>query len=100
MLDLGFAERAEDDDVVDAIEKFRTEMLAQRVRNLFLDCLPILGAMLEYEHAADVRRHDDHGVSEIHRAPLRIRESTVVENLQKNVEHIRMRFFDLVKEQD
>ena len=81
MLDLSFAEGAEDDYVVDAIEKLWTEMLAQRVRNLFLDCFPILGAMLEDEHAADVRRHDDHGVSEIHRAPLRIRKSSVVENL-------------------
>src|SRR2546422_8564010 len=36
--------------------------------------------------------------SEIHRPALRIGEATVVENLQQNVEHIRMRFLDLVEQ--
>src|SRR2546422_6116600 len=38
--------------------------------------------------------------SEIHRPALRIGEATVVENLQQNVEHIRMRFLDLVEQDD
>ena len=54
--------------------------------------------MLEDERRADVRRHDDDGVPEVHRAPLRIGEAPVVENLQQDVEHVRMRLLDLVEQ--
>ena len=50
--------------------------------------------------AADVRRHDDDGVAEVHRAALRVREPAVVEDLQQDVEHVRMRLLDLVEQDD
>src|SRR6478672_9380065 len=98
MLDLLFAEWSEDDDVVDAIEELGAKMLTQRVHHRLLDCIPIFCSVLENEHAADVRRHDDHGVSEIDRATLRISQPSIVENLQKNIEHIRMCFFDFIEQ--
>ena len=47
--------------------------------------------------AADVGGHDHDGVLEIHRAALPIRETAVVQNLQQNVEHVGVRFFDFVE---
>ena len=47
---------------------------------------------------AEVRRHDDHGVAEVDGAALAIREAAVVEHLQQNVEHIRMRLLDFVEQ--
>ena len=46
----------------------------------------------------EVRRHDDDRVLEIHGAALRIRDAPVVEYLQQDVEDIRMRLLDFVKE--
>src|SRR6266550_2574461 len=65
VLDLLLAEWLEDDDVVDAVEEFRTEMLTQRTRNLRFDHRSILSRMLEDVSATDVRCHDDDGVAEI-----------------------------------
>ena len=47
VLDLLFTKRLEDDDVVNAIEKLRTEVLTQRTCNLSLHQSPILRSVLE-----------------------------------------------------
>ena len=73
-------ECAEADDVVDAVDEFGLEE-AQRV-------------------AREVRCHDQHDVGEVDGAALAIRQSTVVEHLQQHVEHIGVRLFDLVQEDD
>ena len=52
------------------------------------------------ELAADVGGHDEHGVFEIHRAALTIRDTAVIEHLQEDIENIRVGFFHLVKEDD
>src|SRR5882762_6960356 len=98
VLYLLLAERAEDDDVVDAVEELGAEMLPEGARYLRLDHRAVFAGVLEYVSAADVRRHDDNRVPEIHRATLRVGEAAVVEDLQENVEDIRMRFLDLVEE--
>ena len=48
--------------------------------------------------AAEVRGEDDDRVLEVYRPALRIGDAAVVENLQQDVEHIRVRLFDLVEQ--
>ena len=97
LLDLLGAERVEDDDVVDAVEEFGLECLTQRAHDLRLDERPVAARVLEDERRADVRRHDDDGVAEVDGAPLRIGQPAVVEDLQENVEDVRMGLLDLVE---
>jgi hypothetical protein len=47
---------------------------------------------------AQVRGHDDHGVLEVDRAALAVGHAPVVEHLQEHVEHVRVRFLDLVEQ--
>ena len=47
---------------------------------------------------ANVRRHDDDGVLEIDRVAQAVGQLAVFKNLQEDVENIRVRFFDFVKE--
>ena len=47
---------------------------------------------------AEIRRHDDHGVAEIHCAPLTIGHASIVEHLQQHVEDVGMGFLDLVEQ--
>ena len=47
---------------------------------------------------AHVRGHDDDGVAEVHSAPLGVGQAPLLQNLQQDVEHIRMRLLDLVEE--
>ena len=49
---------------------------------------------------ADVRSHNQDGVLEIYMATLRIGENTVLQNLQQEVEYIRMSLFYFVKQDD
>ena len=47
---------------------------------------------------AHVRGHDDDGVAEVHGAALGVGKTALLQNLQQDVEHIRMRLLDLVEE--
>ena len=49
---------------------------------------------------ADIGRHDQDGVLEIHGPPLRIGDAAVIQYLQQYVEHIGVCFLDLVEEHD
>ncbi len=48
--------------------------------------------------APDVGGHDDDGVLEIHRPPLPVREPAVIQDLQQDVEHVRVSLLDLVEQ--
>ena len=48
---------------------------------------------------ADVARHHDHRVLEIHRAALAVGQAAIVEHLQQHVEDVRVGFFHLVEQQ-
>ena len=48
--------------------------------------------------ALQVRRHDEHGVGEVHRAALAVGEAAVVEQLEQHVEHVGVRLLDLVEQ--
>ena len=94
------AERVEEDDLVDAVEQLRPEMRPQRLGHLPPDAFRQVTGVLGDELAADVRRHDHHGVLEVHRAALAVGQPPVVEELQQHVEHFRVRLLDLVEQHD
>ena len=73
-------ERAEPHDVVDAVHELRAEH-RERI-------------------ALQVRRHDQHDVREVDRAPLAVGEPAVVHHLEQHVEHVGVRLLDLVEEHD
>ena len=54
--------------------------------------------LLRQNVRAQVGGEDDDGIFEIDGAALTIRQTTVVENLEQHVEHILVRFFDLVEQ--
>ena len=47
-----------------------------------------------------VRCHDDHRVTEVHETTVTIRQSSLVENLQQQVEHVAVGFLYLVEQYD
>ena len=81
LLDVLHAQRIEVHDVVDAVQKLGPES----DRQLFV---------------GKIRRHDDQRVTKIDRAALGVRHAAVVENLQKNRRHVRVRFFQFVEQHD
>jgi len=70
----------------------------------FADAVPHLVVIpvgeVRYPLAADVGRHDDDGVLEIHRAALAVGETAVVEDLEKDVKDLGVGLLDLVEEDD
>ena len=98
-------QRVEDDHVVDAVEELRTEVPVQLLLHLALHLRFLLRRLhrllvLEDELRADVRGHDDDRVLEVDDAAFRVRQTAVVEDLQHDVEHFRVRLLDLVEEHD
>ncbi len=92
-------ELVEDDHVVDAVQ----ELGAERLVELGFDLLVELFAralVVEDAMAADVGRHDDDGVGEVRDATARVGETPVVEDLEQDVEDVRMRLLHLVEEHD
>ncbi len=77
-------ERMEHDHVVDAIDELGPEMLADDFHDLRLHLLVVRSTReLLDTLAAQVRRHDDDRVAEVHGAALAVREPAVVEHLQQ-----------------
>ena len=48
--------------------------------------------------STQVRRHDNDGVLEVHLATLRVRQATLLQDLEQRVEDIRVSLLDLVEE--
>ena len=44
--------------------------------------------------------HDNDGIFKVYHPPMGICDLSVIQNLQQNIEHIRMRFFQLIKQHD
>ena len=74
--------------LVYAVEELRAEVRLQHLPNPRLDLPDVLGAQDEVR--AEVARHEDDGVPEVHDAPLPVGEPAVVENLQEHVEDVGM----------
>src|SRR4051794_22361028 len=109
-LDLFLGELVEDDHVVDAVEELRPEDLLELAHDPALHVV-VRDASLVVGHGEaewrvardlarpDVRGHDHDRVPEVHRAALRVGQATVLEDLQEDVEDIRMRLLDLVEQE-
>src|SRR5262249_28086020 len=91
-------ERVKDDDVVDAVQELRTEVLPERRQHLVADGL-VRAACRGDGLAAEVGGHDDDGVLEVDRSTLAVGEPAVVEQLEQHVEHVVVRLLDLVEQQ-
>ncbi len=96
----GERQRLEQDRLVDAVEELRPERLPQISHDAFAHGFRdrVAGHAFEQMARTDVRGHDDDRVLEIHRPAQRVRDAPVVEHLQQDIEYIRMRLLDFVKE--
>ena len=90
-----FCQAAEDNDLVNPVEKFRPEGAVQLLQHPLPRCL---GPQFLDPTAADVAGHDDDGIAEIHRAPMTIGQPPLVEQLEQRVEDLRVGLLDLVEQ--
>ena len=96
-----FVQRTEDDDVVHAIEKLRTEVLPQGFHDVprgFLKSFRRAETFRLQIAGADIGRHNNDRILEIDRAAFGVREPAIIENLQQDIEDVRMRLFNFVKQ--
>src|SRR6476469_5215418 len=84
------AQLPEDNRFIDAVQELGPEVLAQGFGNALSHLSIVLQAEVHYELRADIRSHDDNRVLEVHRAPLRVGQAAVIEDLQQHVENIRV----------
>ena len=103
VVELVFAEGVEDDDVVDAVEELGAEVLAQVIHYAFFGFFEAVFAAGPGScklGSADVGGHDENRVLEVDGAALGIGKSSVINELQEDVEDVRVGLFDLVEEDD
>jgi hypothetical protein len=93
-------ERGKYQDLIDPVEKLGTKSLLQGLPYLDLDRIPIISLMLEDVGTPQIARHDEDRVPEVDRASLSVGEPTVIQDLQQNVEYLRVRLLDLVEQHD
>ena len=91
-----FAEPIEDDDFINAIQKFRSEVRPQRVHYQTLTSGPgfFFGDVL----AADIGRHDDDRIFEIDRSSLPVRDAAIIKHLKQDVENVRVCLLDFIEQ--
>src|SRR5579872_1812484 len=95
-LDLVTRDLVENDDLIDAVDELRSEALfAQTLPHCALYLVLVHAIIFVQPEIAHVTGHDDDGILEIDCAPLAIRQTTIIEQLQQNVEDIRGRLLDL-----
>ena len=81
--------------------RWNTTISSMRLRNSGLKWLrTAFITMRLVGAAAEVARHDEHGVGEVDGAALAVGEAAVVEQLQQHVEHVGVRLLDLVEQHD
>ena len=98
LFQVAFGQAIENDDLINAVEKFRPKMRAQRICHQ--TGTRFFRFFLSNVLRTDVGGHNDDRVLKIDRSPLPVRDPTVIEHLQQYVENVRMRFFDFVEEHD
>src|SRR4051794_20047315 len=109
-LDLVLLQLVEDDDVVDAVEELGPEHLLELAHDATLHVLVGHAGLVVGDREAergvprdlagpDVRGHDHDRVAEVHRAALRVGQAAVLQDLQEDVEDVRVRLLDLVEEE-
>ncbi|EPY19096.1 ATP-dependent Clp protease ATP-binding protein subunit ClpB [Strigomonas culicis] len=99
--DVRAREAVEHDDVVEPIDELGRHALAHLLHYL-RHRLRAGGALwqLRYDVRADVGREDDDRVLEVHAAAVAVRQVALVQDLQQDVRHARVRLLELVEEDD
>ena len=100
----------EDDDLVDAVQELGAEDLLELAHDPVLHLVvgeagvvadgEAEGLVLGDRGRADVRRHDHDRVAEVDLAALGVRQLPVLEDLEEDVEDVRVGLLDLVEEDD
>src|SRR5687767_9216035 len=96
------------DYFIQAVDKLRVKRLSDSRHHHFFHLLSrrIVGSLETHrglflnEARADVRRHDDDCVFEIDGVTESVSQDSILKNLEQNVENVRMRFLDLIKQQN
>ena len=90
------------DNFIQTVEKLRTEGLFQKLIDLFLrlrgNFSPFVDSF-QQNGGTQIRGQDDDGILKIHRPALGVGNSAVIQDLQQNVEDVRMRLFDFIKQE-
>src|SRR4051794_37280274 len=108
-LDLVLRELVEHQDVVDAVEELGPERLLELAHDAALHVVvrqaglvahgePDAGVLRDLRRP-EVRGHDHDRVPEVDRAPLGVGQPAVLQDLQEDVEHVRVGLLDLVEEE-
>ena len=89
----------EHDHFVNAVQKLRQEVFGQSIHDSVMNLFLIrLARQLLNRLATDIGGHDDDRVCEVYRASLAVGQTTVIKQLQENVEDVSMSFFDFVQQ--
>ena len=98
----------ENDDIVKAVKELRAELPFKLALHLVFHTLiagisipadiEACALCLRYLACAEVRRHNDDRILEIDLAPLAVSQVAVIQHLEQRIENIRMRLFDLIKQ--
>ena len=87
-----------DGNLVNSVDKLRSERPFDNLHNLRADFLAVIGASrVAQNFRAKVRCHNNQCVLKVDRPSFAVRQTSVVQNLQQDVEHIGMSFFHLIK---
>mmetsp|Transcript_1970 Transcript_1970/g.3278 ORF Transcript_1970/g.3278 Transcript_1970/m.3278 type:complete len:277 (+) Transcript_1970:54-884(+) len=94
------AQRVEGHEFINAVEELRTKLATQGVHGGLFDGCGVGGVQMRNLCAAHVGREDHNGVAEVHNIALGVRQTAIVQQLQKNVEDFRVGLLHLVKQHD
>ena len=108
LFNIGFFELMEHDYFINSVEQFGTEHIFKLAQNFFFNFVVaflFFRLVAESERfifacdkaRADIRCHNYNGIFKVDFSALRVGNSALVENLQKNVENVGVRFFDFIK---
>ena len=91
----------EDDDFIDTVNEFRTEVMAYHTEHqLFHVRIIQFTKTFLNQIGTEVRGHNDDRITEVDRSPLPVSQTPIIQYLQQNVEDIRMRFFHFIQQDD
>ena len=102
LVDLLALERFEDNRLVDSVEELRQKLALERLLHGPLHVLlapTFVGDALDHLTPHVAGHHDDR-VGEIDRSVLAIGQTTIVEDLQKQIEHVVVSLLDFIEQYD
>ena len=91
----------EGDNLIHTVEKFRTQEVFQSFHGFFTNHIRITSAKTDTADSAlrtSIGGHNDNGIFKVNGSALSIGNTTIVQHLQKHIQHIRVSLLDLIKE--